>query len=168
MNRVMDERYEDEVLALQCPECGGIVWDLPHASKLAKCWNAEGHASGAPLAFDTMPDEEEDDVSEIRQYLEQDLRRPGRRLATAWAPREVRPEAGRGARSSGRAVTRVEVTYDACDVLHRSRLHSYEGYVQVEDVHPITLTTGSGSLEDYWPAIELFATGMLGVEEVAR
>ena len=46
--------------ALTCPECGEAVWDGPLGHKLAKCWNAEGHESGAPLAFDTMSDEEYD------------------------------------------------------------------------------------------------------------
>jgi hypothetical protein len=41
---------------LTCPECGESVWDLPKGSKLAKCWNAEGHASGGTLAFDSMSD----------------------------------------------------------------------------------------------------------------
>lgn len=43
-------------LPLTCPECGEEVWDGPRGHKLAKCWNSEGHESGAPLAFDTMPD----------------------------------------------------------------------------------------------------------------
>lgn len=43
-------------IALLCPECGEEVWDLPFASKLAKCWNAEGHSDGGTLAFDTMED----------------------------------------------------------------------------------------------------------------
>lgn len=42
---------------LTCPECGAEVWDGSQGHKLAKCWNAEGHASGAPLAFDTMNEE---------------------------------------------------------------------------------------------------------------
>lgn len=41
---------------LVCPECGGPIWDLPEANKLAKCWNSAGHASGAPLAFDPSDD----------------------------------------------------------------------------------------------------------------
>lgn len=36
----------------KCPECGEVVWDVANGSKLAKCWNAEGHASGGTLAFD--------------------------------------------------------------------------------------------------------------------
>jgi hypothetical protein len=40
-----------------CPECGEPVWDGPYGHKLAKCWNSEGHESGAPLVFDTMEDE---------------------------------------------------------------------------------------------------------------
>ena len=40
---------------LTCPECGEEVWDGPHGSKLAKCWNTDGHESGGTLAFDTMP-----------------------------------------------------------------------------------------------------------------
>lgn len=40
---------------LTCPECGEPVWDGPRGHKLAKCWNAEGHADGGTLAFDTMP-----------------------------------------------------------------------------------------------------------------
>lgn len=44
----------DENGALRCPECGEEVWDGPQGSKLAKCWNAEGHADGRTLAFDTM------------------------------------------------------------------------------------------------------------------
>ena len=40
---------------LTCPECGSEVWDGPEGSKLAKCWNTDGHASGGTLAFDTMP-----------------------------------------------------------------------------------------------------------------
>lgn len=43
---------------LRCPECGETVWDLPHGSKLAKCWNSEGHESGGTLAFDTMGEDE--------------------------------------------------------------------------------------------------------------
>lgn len=43
---------------LKCPECGEHVWDMPHGSKLAKCWNAVGHASGGTLAFDTMGDDD--------------------------------------------------------------------------------------------------------------
>jgi len=42
---------------LVCPECGAEVWDGPKGHKLAKCWNASEHASGAPLAFDTMSDD---------------------------------------------------------------------------------------------------------------
>jgi hypothetical protein len=45
--------------SLTCPECGEDVWDGPSGSKLAKCWNGAGHMSGAPLAFDTMDDEDE-------------------------------------------------------------------------------------------------------------
>ena len=41
---------------LRCPECGEKVHDIPVGSALPKCWNSEGHKSGAPLAFDTMPD----------------------------------------------------------------------------------------------------------------
>lgn len=41
-----------------CPECGEDVWDLPSGSKLAKCWNTEGHVNGGTLAFDTMSDGE--------------------------------------------------------------------------------------------------------------
>lgn len=33
-----------------------------------------------------------------------------------------------------------------------------------EDVQTVTLTTGSGSLSDFWPTIDLWASGMLGVE----
>ena len=47
---------------LKCPECGEPIWDLPTASKLAKCWNSEGHASGMTLAFDS--DEPTDDESD--------------------------------------------------------------------------------------------------------
>lgn len=43
-------------IALTCPECGEEIWDGPVGSKLAKCWNSEGHSSGRPLAFDTMSD----------------------------------------------------------------------------------------------------------------
>lgn len=42
---------------MNCPECSEEIWDLPHGYKLAKCWNAEGHQSGAPFAFDTMGDD---------------------------------------------------------------------------------------------------------------
>lgn len=41
---------------LRCPECGEKVHDIPVGSALPKCWNSAGHKSGAPLAFDTMPD----------------------------------------------------------------------------------------------------------------
>lgn len=41
-----------------CPECGQPVWDRAFASKLAKCWNTEGHKDGGTLAFDTMEAEE--------------------------------------------------------------------------------------------------------------
>ena len=44
--------------AITCPECGAEVWDKPLGHKLAKCWNAEAHASGGTLAFDTMSEEE--------------------------------------------------------------------------------------------------------------
>lgn len=50
----------DHTPVLTCPECGDPVWDGPEGSKLAKCWNAGGHASGAPLTFDTMTDDEDD------------------------------------------------------------------------------------------------------------
>lgn len=43
---------------IHCPECGGEVWDMPHGSKLAKCWNTDVHANGGTLAFDTMGDDE--------------------------------------------------------------------------------------------------------------
>lgn len=49
---------------LLCPECGEPIWDGPSGSTLAKCWNTEGHASGRTLAFDTMSDDEEEDVIE--------------------------------------------------------------------------------------------------------
>lgn len=49
---------DQQMSALKCPECGEDVWDLPFASKLAKCWNAEGHEDGGTLAFDTMDDNE--------------------------------------------------------------------------------------------------------------
>ena len=39
-------------VALVCPQCGEPIWDMPYASKLAKCW-------GCGLAFDTMSDDEE-------------------------------------------------------------------------------------------------------------
>jgi hypothetical protein len=42
---------------LTCPECGEEIWDGPHGSKLAKCWNADGHEGGGTLAFDTMRDD---------------------------------------------------------------------------------------------------------------
>jgi hypothetical protein len=51
----MEVRYE-----LRCPECDADVWDGPEGSKLAKCWNAEGHADGGTLAFDAMEDDEDD------------------------------------------------------------------------------------------------------------
>ena len=44
---------------MNCPECSEEIWDLPHGYKLAKCWNAAGHQSGAPLAFDTMGDDDD-------------------------------------------------------------------------------------------------------------
>ncbi len=44
---------------LTCPDCGEPIWDLPHGHKLAKCWNAEGHDGGGPLAFDTMTEEDD-------------------------------------------------------------------------------------------------------------
>jgi hypothetical protein len=48
-------RYARAVLdGLKCPECGEDVWDKPSGSKLAKCWNAEGHELKGTLAFDTM------------------------------------------------------------------------------------------------------------------
>lgn len=50
----------NEPQLLRCPECGHEVWDIPTASKLAKCWNALWHASNTPIVFDTMsyePDE---------------------------------------------------------------------------------------------------------------
>lgn len=55
---------------LTCPECGEIVWDGPQGSKLAKCWNAEQHESGRPLAFDTMDDEDEDDPRELGSHVQ--------------------------------------------------------------------------------------------------
>lgn len=55
-----------ERVALKCPECGEEVWDVPNGSKLAKCWNTEGHADGGTLAFDTMDEDETDyDVPEV-------------------------------------------------------------------------------------------------------
>ena len=45
--------------SLNCPECKEEIWDLPRGHKLAKCWNAEGHQSGAPFAFDTMGDDDD-------------------------------------------------------------------------------------------------------------
>ena len=48
-----------EASSLRCPECGADVWDGPAGSKLAKCWNVSGHASGGTLAFDTMADDDE-------------------------------------------------------------------------------------------------------------
>lgn len=33
-----------------------------------------------------------------------------------------------------------------------------------EDVHAVTLSTGSGSLLDYWPTVCLFAGGMMNVD----
>jgi hypothetical protein len=44
---------------LVCPECGEEIWDMPSGSKLAKCWNAEGHEHGGTLAFDTIADDDE-------------------------------------------------------------------------------------------------------------
>lgn len=52
--RVRVQRADSGVL--QCPECHGDIWDVPHGHKLAKCWNSEAHESGAPIAFDTLPD----------------------------------------------------------------------------------------------------------------
>lgn len=46
-----------ETKTLTCPECGEEIWDGPVGSKLAKCWNTEGHTDGGTLAFDTMDDE---------------------------------------------------------------------------------------------------------------
>lgn len=43
--------------ALVCPSCNEAIWDGPQGSKLAKCWNTEGHDDGRTLAFDTMGDE---------------------------------------------------------------------------------------------------------------
>lgn len=61
-----DERYgladkltNEGKASLNCPECKEEIWDLPHGHKLAKCWNAEGHQSGAPFAFDTMGDDDD-------------------------------------------------------------------------------------------------------------
>lgn len=51
-------RHEEEDVC-KCPECGEEIWDLPFASKLAKCWNSEGHASGGTLAFDGEEDIED-------------------------------------------------------------------------------------------------------------
>lgn len=36
---------------------------------------------------------------------------------------------------------------------------------KIEDVQHAVLTTGSGGLSDFWPAIELWAEGMLGYEK---
>lgn len=45
---------------LHCPECGEPIWDLPFASKLAKCWNDHPNINGTgTLAFDTMGDDDE-------------------------------------------------------------------------------------------------------------
>ena len=40
---------------LACPDCGAEIWDGPHGSKLAKCWNYH-ESTGGTLAFDTMGD----------------------------------------------------------------------------------------------------------------
>jgi hypothetical protein len=48
-------------MALRCPHCKEPIWDVPRGHKLAKCWNSEGHEHGAPLAFDTMPDDDEEE-----------------------------------------------------------------------------------------------------------
>lgn len=44
-----------------CPECREPIWDVPRGHKLARCWNAEGHAHGSDLAFDTV---DRDDIWE--------------------------------------------------------------------------------------------------------
>ena len=57
-----DFQKESAKMKLTCPECGEEVWDGPKGSKLAKCWNSEGHSSGLTLAFDTMEEEEDEEV----------------------------------------------------------------------------------------------------------
>lgn len=49
---------------LKCPECGEVVWDLPHGSKLAKCW-AVHPSTGGTLAFDTMSDDDDDEEENV-------------------------------------------------------------------------------------------------------
>ena len=56
----MTSEATTERAPLLCPECEEEVWDLPYGHKLAKCWNAEGHANGGTLAFDTLTDEEDE------------------------------------------------------------------------------------------------------------
>lgn len=41
---------------LRCPECGQPVHHTPVGSAMPKCWNSDGHKSGRPVVFDTMPD----------------------------------------------------------------------------------------------------------------
>jgi hypothetical protein len=53
---------------LTCPECGQEIWDGPFGSKLAKCWNTEGHADGGTLAFDTMDDGDDDETYSIVRF----------------------------------------------------------------------------------------------------
>lgn len=67
----------------------------------------------------------------------------------------VRPN---GPEDKAWADVRVEVTY-APATFWRFTIEPL-----IEDVHHAILTTGSGCLADYWPAVMLFATGMLGVE----
>lgn len=57
-----DPEEDDNPIWPKCPECGAAVWDGPKGDKLAKCWNTEGHASGGTLAFDTMGDDNPDEV----------------------------------------------------------------------------------------------------------
>lgn len=58
----------------------------------------------------------------------------------------------------------AEIRIEACAMPARFWRFTIEG--AIEDVHPITLETGSGTLSDFWPTVLLFAGGLLVAREI--